>query len=84
MKQSATWVFFQRADIKNIDVWYKRKYEAARSILITALGVARDDASNKTISEFVDGLIEEETKRKKKADKEEFWKKVRFLFGLEV
>jgi hypothetical protein len=63
---------------------YRRKYEAARKVLITAMSVARFDASRKTIVEFVDGLIMEEVRRKWKADKEKFWEKVKFLFGLEV
>ena len=62
---------------------YRRKYEAARGVLITALGVARSDASRKTLVEFVDGLIAEEVKRKRQSEKELFWKKVKFLFGLE-
>jgi len=64
-------------------VSYRQKYEAAREVLITALGVARSDASRKTIIEFVDGLIAEEAKRKRELKKELFWKKVKFLFGLE-
>lgn len=52
-------------------------------MLITALGVARSDASRQTIIEFVDGLIAEQVKRKQKLKTEAFWQKVKFLFGLE-
>jgi hypothetical protein len=59
----------------------RHKYQAARSILLLAMREVRNDASQKAIVEFVDGLIDEESSRLMKIERENRWKKLKSFFS---